>query len=225
MTLMGLWLSFCLVFFLGIGIATGLANNESWVAANSISPGALLVAAYSPLESFGRFCATIMALGIIANSVPGTYSAALGCQVLGRYGLVVPRWVWSCIMVSIQLILALAGREHLLVIMQNFLALMGYWIEFMVFIVLVEHCWFRRGKPAFDWGKWKDKQYLPIGIAALISFLLGWLGAVLGMYQVWFTGPLAQLSGPSDIGMWVGVGFTVVSYFPLRWVELRHFGR
>jgi len=228
LTLTGLWVSFSLVYMLGIGLATGIISNQAWSDANGVSTGALIVAGYGPLRGFGLFCAVIVALGVISNSIPGTYSAALGCQVLGRYGKAVPRWVWSCVLIAIELVLALAGREHLFVIMQNFLALMGYWMQFMVFIVLVEHLVFRRvgsGGVGFDWTKWEDKSYLPLGIAALVSFLLGWLGAVLGMYQVWYTGPLALMSGPADVGVWVGTGFTVVSYLPLRWLELKHFGR
>lgn len=225
MTLVGLWLSFTLVFLLGIGLATGLTGNTAWADANAVSTGALLVAGYGPLGSFGRFCAVVLALGVISNSIPGTYSAALGCQVMGRYGKAVPRWVWSCVLILVELVLALAGRNTLFTIISNFVALMGYWVEFMVFIVLMEHLVFRRGKGAFDWSRWEDKSYLPVGYAALASFLLGWAGAILGMYQVWYTGPLAVISGPADVGVWVGSGFTIVSYFPLRWLELRVVGR
>lgn len=224
MTLTGLWTSFSLVFLLGIGLATGMANNPAWADAYGVSTGGLIVAGYGPLGGFGGFCAVVIALGVISNSIPGTYSAALGCQVLGRYGKAVPRWVWSCVLVLIQLVLALAGREYLMVIMQNFLALMGYWIELMVAIVVMEHLLFRRGK-LFDWARWEDKSYLPVGLAAMASFLLGWVGAILGMYQVWYTGPLASLSGPADVGLWVGTGFTIVSFLPLRWLELKYIGR
>ncbi|KAB5515473.1 permease for cytosine/purines, uracil, thiamine, allantoin-domain-containing protein [Coniochaeta sp. 2T2.1] len=225
MTLVGLWLSFCLVFLLGIGLATGLAHNTEWADANAVSTGALLVASYGPLGRFGKFCAVILALGVISNSIPGTYSAALGCQVMGRYGKAVPRWVWSCVLILIELVLALAGRNTLFTIISNFVALMGYWVEFMVFIVLMEHLWFRRGRPALDWSRWEDKSYLPIGYAALASFLVGWAGAILGMYQVWYTGPLAEKSGPADVGVWVGTGFCIVTYFPLRYLELKKIGR
>jgi len=224
LTLTGVWVSFSLVYMIGIGLGTGIATNAAWSDANAVSTGALIVAGYGPLKGFGLFCAVVIALGVIANSIPGTYSAALGCQVLGRYGKAVPRWVWSFTLILVELTLALAGREHLMVIMQNFLALMGYWMEFMVFIVLIEHLWFRRNL-GFDWTRWEDKKHLPIGIAALVSFLLGWVGAILGMYQVWYTGPLAALSGPADVGLWVGTGFTVISYPPLRWAELKFVGR
>ena len=224
LTLVGLWVSFSLVYLLGIGLATGIPTNTTWSDANNVSTGALIVAGYDPLAGFGRFCAVVVALGVIANSIPGTYSAALGCQVLGRYGKAVPRWVWSCVLIVIELVLALAGREHLFVIFQNFLALMGYWIEFMICIVVQEHIIFRRNK-GFDWTKWEDRSYLPIGWAALAAFLLGWLGAVLGMYQIWYVGRLAELAGNADVGVWVGCGFALISFPPLRYLELRKIGR
>lgn len=224
LTLTGVWLSFSLVYLIAIGLATGIANNPSWAAANDISAGALIVEGFAPLKGFGKFCSVVIALGVIANSIPGTYSAALGCQVLGRYGKIVPRWIWSCFLVLIQMVLALAGREHLFLIFQNFLALMGYWVEFMVCIVLQEHVIFRWNK-AFDWSKWEDKSHLPIGWAALASFLLGWVGAILGMSQVWYVGPLATLASKADVGVYVGCGLTLLSFPPLRYLELKYVGR
>jgi len=228
LTLTGIWTAFTLVYLLGIGLATGMASHPAWSDANLVSIGALIVSGYGPLGGFGLFCAVIVALGVISNSIPGTYSAALGCQVLGRYGKMVPRYVWSCVLILVQLVLALAGREHLYVIISNFVALMGYWMQFMVLIVLAEHLIFRRvgsGGIGFDWSKWEDKSYLPIGYAALVSFLLGWVGAILGMFQVWYTGPLAILGGHADVGLWVGCGFTMISFIPLRWLELKYIGR
>ena len=64
-----------------------------------------------------------------------------------------------------------------------------------------------------------------VGFAPLTAFLLGWRGAVLGMNQIYFVGPLAMLGGCADVGMWVGAGFALLSYAPLRWIELKKFGR
>lgn len=224
LTLTGLWVSFSFVYLIAIGLATGIVNNEAWSAANDISTGALLVAGYDPLKGFGKVCSVIIALGVIANSIPGTYSAALGCQTLGRYGKAVPRYVWSSVLVLIELVLALAGREHLFAIFSNFLALMGYWLMIMICIFLQEHLIFRRNK-GFDWARWEDRSYLPIGYAALASFLLGWMGAILGMSQVWYVGPLADLASLADVGMWVGCGFALVTFPPLRQLELKYVGR
>ncbi|KAK5652656.1 hypothetical protein OQA88_10250 [Cercophora sp. LCS_1] len=224
LTLVGLFTSFMLVYMIGIGLGSGVASTPSWEEAYAISTGALILEGYNGLAGFGKLCGVIVAFGIIANSIPGTYSAALGCQVMGRYGKMVPRWTWTCVVVVLELVLALAGRSNLMTIFGNFLALMGYWVEVMILIVLMEHVLFRRNK-GFDWSKWEDRSYLPLGLAALVSFLLGWVGAILGMYQVWYTGPLAEKAGGSDVGLWIGCAMAVVSFPPLRWAELKFIGR
>lgn len=224
LTQAGLWVAFSFVYLIAIGLGSGIANNPSWAAANDVSTGALIVEGYAPLKGFGKVCSVIVALGVIANSIPSTYSGALGCQTLGRYGKAVPRWVWSCVLAAIELVLGLAGRNSLFDIYSNFTALMGYWVEVMICIVLQEEFIFRRGR-AYDWSRWEDKSYLPVGWAALAAFLLGWVGAVLGMSQAWFVGPIAKLAEGADLGMWLGFGFTFISYPPLRFVELHFIGR
>lgn len=224
LTLVGLFTSFTLVYMIGIGLASGVASNPAWEAAYSVSTGALLLEGFSGLAGFGKFCGVIVAMGIIANSIPGAYSAALGCQVLGRWGKAVPRWVWTCVIVVITLVCALAGRDHLMVVFGNFLALMGYWVGIMIWIVVVEYVVFNRMK-GFEWEKWEDKSYLPVGVAALTAFLIGWAGAILGMYQAWYVGPLAEKVGGSDIGFWLASAFTLVTYPPMRFVELKMIGR
>lgn len=220
LTLIGMTGAFTLVYLIAIGLATGLVNNEAWSEANHISTGALIVAAFDPLGDFGRFCSVIIALGVIANSTPSVYSGALGCQVLGRYLKAVPRWTWSCVLSLIAMVLALAGRNDLFVFFSNFVALMGYWVMLMICIVAIEHTLFR-GRQGFDWSAWQDKSYLPVGYAALTTFLLGWVGAILGMSQVWFVGPISEKADLADIGMWLGCGFAILSYLPLRFLELK----
>lgn len=227
MTLTGLWLSFSFVNIIGIGLACGTFINKQWADASLVSSGTLIVEGFASLHGFGKFCGVIVALGVIANNVPGTYAAALGCQVLGRFGKLVPRWFWVCVIVLIYFLCAIAGRNHLFLIFQNFLALMGYWLVIFVSIVLEEHLIFRRRR-GFAWTKWEDRKHLPIGVAALVSFLIGWAGAIIGMYQVWYTGPVAHRVGDgygADIGIWLGIGFTVVVFPPLRYLELKTIGR
>ncbi|KAF2449979.1 hypothetical protein P171DRAFT_469870 [Karstenula rhodostoma CBS 690.94] len=156
---------------------------------------------------FGNFCAVILALGLMPNSIPGTYSAALNCQMMGRSWSFIPRWIWTVALVSVQLVCALAGRHTVFVVFQNFLALMGYWLTIMICIVAEEHVLFQMARGIVrDWAGWEDKQKLPLGVAALVAFLLGWMGAILGMYQVWYVGPIAKLAADTgaDVGMWVG---------------------
>ena len=243
MTFLGLSASFCFVNMIGIGLATGVTTDPSWSTAYSVSSGALILAGYDSLGNFGKFCGVVVALGVISNNVPGTYAAALGCQVLGRYGKAVPRYIWVCFIVAIYFVCAVAGRNNLFEIFENFLALMGYWICIFVTIVLQEHLLFKNGllgslglntrgdkivlPLGFDWTVWEQPKKLPVGIAALIAFLVGWAGAIIGMYQNWYVGPVAMLVGGTggDIGVWLGIAFTALTYPGLRWLEVRRFGR
>lgn len=225
LTVAGLWTSFSFVYVIAIGLATGVVHQPAWSAANEISTGALLVEGFSPIHGFGKVCAVIVALGVVANSVPGTYSSSLGCQTMGRYGKVVPRWAWSSILVLIQLVLGLAGRESLFAIYSNFVAIMGYWIEIMVCICIEEQALFRGRQGGWDWSQWENTHYLPQGWAALASFLLGWVGAVMGMSQAWYIGPVSKLAANADLGMWIAFGVTGLAFPPLRNVELQYLGR
>ena len=227
MTLIGLTLAFVFVTLIGVGLGSGVSTKQDWSDANNVSSGALILAGFDGLGGFGKFCGVVIALGVISNNVPGTYAAALGCQVLGRFGKAIPRYVWVCFIVAIYFVCAIAGRNHLFTIFQNFLALMGYWMISFVCIVLEEHVIFRRNK-GFDWTRWEDQKYLPIGLAALLAFLIGWAGAIIGMDQVWYVGPVATRvanGAGADIGIWLASGFTLITYPPLRYFELKRIGR
>lgn len=231
--LLGLTLSFSFAVVLGVGLASGIATYPPYATAwedsqGGSGSGALLVAGFAPLGGFGRFCAVIAALGIIANTIPPTYSCGVDFQVLGHYATRIPRFVWNIAGVIIYTVCALAGRNSLASIFTNFLALMGYWVAIWVAIVLEEYLIFRkRDASAYNWAAWNDASKLPIGIAALVSFLVGWAGAILCMAQVWYTGPIAKLVGEygADMGNYVGFSWAALVYPPLRWLEVRRFGR
>ena len=226
MTATGLTVSFVFVNLLGVGLASGIANTPAWSDAYHISSGALILAGYGGLGGFGKFCAVVVTLGLGSNIIPSTYAAALDFQVLGRAWKAVPRHVWATITAVIYLVCAIAGRDHLFLIFQNFLALMGYWLAIFITIVLEEHTIFRR-HVGFDWTAWEERKRLPVGIAALIAFLVGWMGPIVGMYQVWWTGPIARRLGDhgGDLGIWLGVAFSGIVYPPLRYLELKKIGR
>lgn len=226
MTFIGLSVSFIFVNLLGVGLASGVSTDAGWGTAYSTSSGALLLAGFDGLGGFGKFCAVVVALGLCSNVVPSIYAAALDFQVLGKVWKAIPRYTWATVAAIIYLVCAVAGRDHLFLIFQNFLALMGYWLAMFIMIVFEEHIIFRRNK-GFDWAAYEDKTKLPVGVAALISFLVGWVGPILGMYQVWWIGPVARYMGDTggDLGIWLGIAFTAVVFPPLRFVELRQIGR
>ena len=185
-TTLGLGISTLFAVLLGVGLASGVATNPSWAAANSVSAGALITEAYAPLGTFGHFCAVVVALGLIANNIPGTYSAALCLQLLGRWFQMVPRVLWTVFGVVVYTVCACAGRNKLYTIFDDFLALMGYWTIMWVSMTLEEEFMFRRRRGGYNWEDWNKPSKLPIGIAALIAFLVGWVGAVLSMQVLQF---------------------------------------
>lgn len=224
----GLWTGLVFANLIGVGIATGVTNTPAWNEAYSISSGALLLVCYEGLGGFGGFCVVLLAMGSVANNAPCTYAAALSCQVLGRYAKAVPRWVWCVIITVIELVCSVAGRDHLFNIFENFLPIMSYWISPWLTIVLEEHLLFHvlRGMP-FNWSAWEDRKRLPIGYAALLAWLVGWAGALLGMDQVWYSGPVAKQVGGygGDIGAWLAIAFAGLVYPPLRLLEIKTVGR
>ncbi|KAK3109757.1 Vitamin B6 transporter [Teratosphaeriaceae sp. CCFEE 6253] len=227
-TVAGLTLSFTIEFILGIGLTSGLPSHPAWASAYATSQGALAVEALRPLGAFGSACAVVLALGLVGNLVPPTYSAGVDFQVLGAGFERVPRVVWNTGGVVVYTVCAIAGRAHLAEIFTNFLALMGYWVSIWVAIVLEEHLIFRTWRGVgWNWEAWNDRRKLPVGLAALVAFLVGWAGAILCMAQVWYIGPLAALVGEygGDMGNYIGFTWAGLVYPPLRWLELRRFGR
>jgi NCS1 nucleoside transporter family len=244
-TVAGLTLSSTFALVVGIGLGSGTFTNPEWAAAYEEGQGALLVEAFKPLGSFGSFCSVILSLGLIGNMVPPTYASGIDFQALGRVWEKVPRIVWNTVALAIPTVGAIAGRSHLAEIFTNFLALMGYvcpscvrsltsltlaryWVSIWIAIVLEEHFIFRKAMGrGWQWEEWNDRSKLPLGIAALIAFLVGWVGSILCMAQVWYVGPLAALISEygGDMGNYVGFAWAALVYAPLRWLELRRYGR
>ncbi|CAF9939003.1 hypothetical protein IMSHALPRED_001168 [Imshaugia aleurites] len=225
-SLLGLVSSFSFALIAGIGLASGVTTNAAYSAAYSSGQGNLLVEGFSSLHGFGKFLGVVVALGVIANTIYPTYSSGIDFQILGRTAQKVPRFVWNTFGVIIYTVCALAGRDHLSEIFTNFLALMGYWLAIWIAIILEEQIIFRR-RTGYDWTIWNQQNKLPVGIAALIAFLVGWAGAILCMAQVWYIGPIAKQVGEygADMGNYVGFAWAALVYPPLRWLELRKLGR
>ncbi|KAI9712990.1 MAG: hypothetical protein M1812_006738 [Candelaria pacifica] len=193
-SMIGLTLSFTFALVLGAGLASGTVTKPEWESAYGVSQGALIVVGYGPLGGFGKFCSVVVALGLIANLIAPTYSSGVDFQILGRYAAKIPRLIWNTFGVIIYTVCALAGRNSLSAIFTNFLALMGYWVAIWIAITLEEQLIFRRRR-GYDWNAWNDRSKLPLGIAALVAFLIGWVGAILCMAQAWYTGPIARSVG------------------------------
>jgi purine-cytosine permease-like protein len=57
--------------------------------------------------------------------------------------------------------------------------------------------------------------------------VVGWVGAILCMAQVWYIGPIAKLVGTygADMGNFVGFAWAALVYPPLRMLEVKKTGR
>ncbi|CUS22975.1 LAQU0S07e04456g1_1 [Lachancea quebecensis] len=82
-------------------------------------------------------------------------------------------------------------------------------------------------KGSYNWEMWNNEGVLTHGYAATFAFLVGVGGVALSMAQAYWIGPIARHFGEfgGDLGMWVSMGFSGVTYPVLRYLELRKFGR
>jgi len=226
-------LIFPLIFteLLGAAVVTGV--NSSKVLEKGFgggNVGGLLGAVLIPKTGgFGRFCLVILALSIIANNCPNIYSVSLTLQVLARTSQRVPRFIWTFIGTCIYIAIAIPGYSHFEKVLEYFMLLIGYWLAIYEGVSLTEHVVFRRGMKGYVVEDYDIPNHLPPGIAAIFSFGCGIMGAVLGMSQVWFVGPIAKLCGAlpygGDVGFMLAFGFTATAYLITRTVEKRVFGR
>jgi purine-cytosine permease-like protein len=95
-------------------------------------------------------------------------------------------------------------------------------------VAITDHILFKKGISGYDPKIYDTPSLLPPGVAAIGAFCVGVAGAVLGMAQVWFVGPIGKkIGGPfgGDIGFELGFAFTAIAYVVFRKIELKVFGR
>lgn len=218
MTLLGQTTAMTATLTLGIGLGTVISSNETWKANYDSTPGSLLMAAYNSLGNIvGKFCAILNVVGVISNNAPGAYSMGLNFQMLGRWWVRVPRGVFAFATTVVYTSCALGGRDVLYDVFKNFLPLIGYWVVGWMVVVVEEdllRSWRRQrsrrgynydhhdGEDAhedahggneeddYDWSTWNQKDKLPPGIATTLAFLVGCVGAIVGMVCTVQTSPI-----------------------------------
>ena len=88
---------------------------------------------------------------------------------------------------------------------------------------------FKRGLAGYDISIYLTPSKLPPGFAAITAFCFGIFGAVMGMAQIWFVGPIgARIGTPGyggDIGFPLAFAFSAITYAPFRYLERKKFGR
>ncbi|KAH8679925.1 permease for cytosine/purines, uracil, thiamine, allantoin-domain-containing protein [Tricladium varicosporioides] len=228
-------LSFPLLFtqMLGAAVATAMSiddgKNAYMNGYESSGIGGLLAAVIvPPLGKFGQFCLVILALSIIANNCPNIYSVSLTLQLLARATAKVPRFLWTLVGTIIYIAIAIPGYDHFESILENFMLVIGYWLAIYEGISLSEHIFFKRGFSGYNPADYTTPSKLPPGFAAILAFCIGAMGAILGMAQVWFTGPIGKLCGAKyggDVGFELAFSFSAISFCFLRYFEKKHFGR
>lgn len=228
-------LSFPLLFteMLGAAVASAMAANDGenvyMDGYSSSGIGGLLAAVMvPPLGKFGQFCLVVLALSIIANNCPNIYSVSLSLQLLAKVSQRVPRFVWTFVGTLVYCAIAIPGYGHFASVLENFMLLIAYWLAIYEGISLSEHFIYKRGFAGYDPKIYMDAKALPPGIAAVVAFGFGIMGAVLGMAQVWFVGPIGKLCGAEfggDVGFELAFCFAAVSYIPMRYFEKRYFKR
>ncbi|KAK9238300.1 permease for cytosine/purines, uracil, thiamine, allantoin-domain-containing protein [Lipomyces kononenkoae] len=221
--------SFPLIFtgILGAALMAAAANTpELQDAYNENGIGGLLygILVTDSLHGFGQFCLVLLALSTIAASCANIYSIAFSIQAISHYFAVVPRILWTFIGICAFYGISVGAYYNFESYMDNFMNIIGYWLSIYEAISLPEHFWFKGGLRGYNIEDIAHPDRLPPGYATLFSFCCGVAGIVVGMYQVWWTGPIARMI-PGDLGFELTFAFTFVAYMVTRPIELKYFGR
>jgi NCS1 nucleoside transporter family len=201
----------------------------SWVPKGG---GDLLAGVAAPLGGFGTFLVALLALSTVANNIPNDYSLGLSMQVLGKWFMRVQRYVWTLIGAVVYIILAVAlvaSGSNFNETLNSFMLLVAYWLGPYSIILIIEHFVYRHGR--YNVNDWNTASKLPLGWAAIVSMVIGLIGAVLGFAQVFtFNGNTKPITGPigglinqpygMDVGFELAIIFAGISYLILRRIEL-----
>lgn len=247
-TFVGIAIPTTFVGMVAILIGNVTINYPPWVATYANAGiGGLLDTVFEPWGFGGKFLLILIFLSLVSNNILNTYSAAFGMQLIGKPLARIPKWLWSFVLTVFYLVLAVVGRYSLAAILSNFLPMVGYWISMYFIILLEENTVFRAsrfrhlytvefegvtpenrflcgGSDNYNFRIWNNQKKLTRGLAATAAFLCGAAGAIVGMAQNYYIGPLATLV-KGDIAMWLCMGFSGLAYPGLRYWELKKFGR
>ncbi|KAE8441325.1 hypothetical protein EG329_005520 [Mollisiaceae sp. DMI_Dod_QoI] len=230
LTTCGIAIPTCIGMVLGCCVGSTMGVNSEWADIyNDQGVGWLLQSILFP-RGFAKFLLVILVMSGIGMNCIAIYSGALSIQQFAQPLSLVPRFFWTLIVFVAILLIGIAGRNHLLLVLQNFLSLLGYWNTSFFVILFTEHYWFRDGWHGFhnyDLTAWNTASKMPIGIAGLSAFAAGIAGAVVGMDETWWIGPIARKIGDygGDVGNELALVFTLVTYLPVRYLELHLIGR
>lgn len=229
-TYVGLFTPMILLELLGAACMTTFTAKTTWEHAYETESVGGLVGEIlrGSMHGFGSFLMLIIALSIVANNIPNIYSFAMTFQVLGPWAQQIPRPFLSIFASVLYVILACVGAHSFEAVLDNLLLFLAYWLSIFVTILIEEHYIFRKGRWAnYDFDAVTERKRLPLGLAALGALGAGWAGGVLGMSTSFFVGPIGGSFGlkpfGGDLGFELAMGFTALTYPPLRYLEKRYF--
>ncbi|KAF8804565.1 hypothetical protein BYT27DRAFT_7234511 [Phlegmacium glaucopus] len=192
--------------------AAATPSIPSWITGfqEGSNVGGLLAAVLAPAGGFGKFLLVLIALSTSSACAPTIYTF-------------VPRYVFTVMSTAILIPLAIIGAGHFYTVLVNILSVIGYWSTIFAAIILTEHFLFCKNNfNSYQIQDWDKPSKLPIGIAALLSFLGGFGIVIPSMSQVWYIGPIAK-AGTGDIGVLTGAVVGAALYVILRALEKRIF--
>lgn len=228
LSLVGLTVPTCIAMCAGAVTASALNTDPQWKETyENAGVGRYLHDILYPL-GFAKFLLVLLVLSSIGLNLVNTYSGTLSVQQISPILGKIPRFVWSLIFFGVVIALGLAGRKRLSAYLQNFLDVIGYWCTSYFVIIFMEHVFVRKANFAnYDLTQWNNPKGLPHGIAAIVTFLVGIVCWVMGMSETWYVGPLAALFDGigGDVANEFTFVFTCVAYLPLRFLELKIFGK
>ncbi|KAI9737566.1 MAG: hypothetical protein M1834_009721 [Cirrosporium novae-zelandiae] len=227
LTTLGITIPTCIGMVAGCCVASTMGVDEEWLDTYENDGLGYLIQMILYPRGFAKFLLVLLVLSSIGMTTIAIYSAGLSVQLFARPLKLIPRAFWCLLLCGIILALSIAGREHLQEILENFLSLLGYWNTAFFVIVFLEHYVFRKGNiDNYDLEAWNTQSKLPIGIAGCSAFLIGIVGCILGMVQTWYVGVISKkIGGGGDIGNQLTLVFTIATYLPLRYWELKRFRR
>ncbi|CAO3596581.1 unnamed protein product [Absidia cylindrospora] len=219
---LGSFISSVLLQTLGVALTTALPESPSYQTAwDNNGVGGLIGAVLEPLGGFGKFLLVLLAFSIVSCNVPNGYSVGLSIQTMAKSLQVIPQWVWTIAATIIYVLLSVFGAYHFKDVLQNFLLVLAYYCAPYTVIIAIEHGMVRKG--VYDLDHWDKANRLPVGLAAMLALIVGFCGALVGMNQSWFVGPLAKMIGnhDGDIGFELAIALSTLVYIPTRFYELR----
>ncbi|KKA26334.1 hypothetical protein TD95_003508 [Thielaviopsis punctulata] len=221
-TYFGLVLPTILLMTLGAAIGGAIANVPQWEELyDKTLVGGALAGMLLPLHGFGKFLVVILSFSLLGNLAATSYAISLNFQQLAPIFKRVPRHIYTVLLTAIIIPISIPAAKDFFVNLENFVALIGYWAAAFLAIIIAEHVFFAKQDYAYyDPAVWDNWSQLPLGVAAISSFLLSFALVIPCMEQVWYTGPIAKRTG--DLGFEVAFFLAGILYVGFRKLENKY---